>query len=138
MQWPPGRPRTAPVRAVPAVCYAAGVLVASVTDPPASGLAPSGPLGLVGVDKWFHVFGYAGLAVLLAYALWATTGRRLAVAVGLVVAYGAGIEVIQSFVPLRAFSPADTLANAAGAGLVGLVLWGWQRCVRRGDTATPE
>ncbi|SEO41648.1 VanZ like family protein [Halorientalis persicus] len=130
MQWPPGRNTASSVRAVPAVCYAVIVLGASVVEPPAGGLTPTGPLGLVGVDKWVHAVGYATLAVLLAYALRATTTRRLVVVAALAIAYGAGIEVVQSFLPFRAFSLADALANAVGVSLVvivGLV----SRCVTR-------
>jgi VanZ family protein len=136
MRWPPDLRATRPVRAVPAACYAVVVLVASVVDPPAGGLTPTGPLGLVGIDKWFHVGGYATLAALLSYALWATTGRRHAVAVGLAITYGAGIEVVQSFLPYRAFGVGDLLANAVGAGLAGLALWLASRRRARGRDAS--
>jgi hypothetical protein len=69
MEWPPDLRATRRVRAVPAVCYAVVVLVASVVDPPAGGSVSTGPLGLVGFDKWLHGLGYAVLAALLAYAL---------------------------------------------------------------------
>ncbi|WP_299262508.1 VanZ family protein [Halorientalis sp.] len=123
MQWPTERHTTGLLRTVPAICDAAAVLVASVADPPAGGLAPTGPLGLVGVDKWLHAVGYAVLAALLAYALWATTARQIATAVGITVTYGAGIEVVQAFHPLRAFGAGDLFANAVGAAVVGLTLW---------------
>jgi VanZ family protein len=123
MEWPPDLRATRRVRAVPAVCYAVVVLVASVVDPPAGGSVSTGPLGLVGFDKWLHGLGYAVFAALLAYALWATTTRRLAVAVAAATAYGAGIEVVQSFLPFRSFDPLDALANTLGALLIGIVLW---------------
>jgi VanZ family protein len=37
--------------------------------------------------------------------------------------YGAGIEVVQSFLPFRSFDPLDALANTLGALLIGIVLW---------------
>ncbi|SDF01049.1 VanZ family protein [Halorientalis regularis] len=141
MQWSPPVRVPGPVRALPAVCYAVVVLVASVVDPPAGGVAPTGPLGLVGVDKWLHAVGYATLTLLVAYALRATTGRRIALAVALAVAYGGGIEVVQTLAPFRVFSLADMLANAVGAGLAGLVLWVETRrraSERLRDASTPE
>lgn len=112
-----------PGRAVPAVLYAAVVFAASVADPPSGGLPLAGPFGLVGVDKWIHVGTYAALAVLVAYALWTTTSRRLIAAVVVASAYGLGIEVVQSVLPLRAFELLDVLANTLGALLAAVVLW---------------
>ncbi|WP_424017735.1 VanZ family protein [Halorientalis pallida] len=122
MQWSSAIGVPGSGRAVPAVAYAAVLLVASVVAPPAGGLAPTGPLGFVGVDKWLHAVGYATLTLLVAYALRATTGRRVALAVALAVAYGGGIEVVQSFLPVRSFDLLDVLANTLGALLVGIAL----------------
>ncbi|WP_254545738.1 VanZ family protein [Halomarina pelagica] len=104
------------------VLWAGYVLAASTVDPPAGGLPPGGPLGLVGFDKWLHALTYAAMALLVAYALVARTPRSLALAGALAVAYGAGIEVVQAFLPLRAFDTADALANAVGAA-IGAVAW---------------
>ncbi|MFC7156736.1 VanZ family protein [Halomarina halobia] len=110
------------VRRALVVLWAGYVLVASTVDPPSGGLPPIGPLGLVGLDKWLHALAYAAMALLVAYALAARTPRTLALAVALTAAYGAGIEAVQAFLPLRAFDPADALANAAGAAL-GAAAW---------------
>lgn len=108
---------------MPALLYAVVVVGASVINPPSGSLAPTGPLGLVGVDKWIHGVTYATFVALLCYALWTATSRPLPVAVVVAIVYGAGVEIVQSFVPLRAFSLLDVLANAIGAVLSGLVLW---------------
>ena len=111
-----------PWRAGPAVAYVVLVFVASVADPPSGGLAPAGPLGLVGVDKWVHALTYAVLVVLVAHGLRATTRRLLAVAVLVAVGYGTGIEVVQSALPWRSFGTLDVLANATGAVLAGVLV----------------
>ena len=96
------------------VVYAGVVLFASVIDPPSAGTAPGGPFGL-GADKWLHAATYAALAILLAYAALARTSRALLAVVVLAAGYGAGIEVVQSFLPLRSFEATDMAANAIGA-----------------------
>ena len=112
-----------PGRAVPAVVYVFIVFGGSVVTPPGSGLTPTGPFGLVGADKWLHAATYAALVVLVAYAMWTITPRLLVVAITLAAVYGAGLEVVQSFLPLRSFDLLDMLANALGALLAGVVLW---------------
>lgn len=111
-----------PGRAVPALVCAVVVFGASVVNPPSSGLTPTGPLGLVGVDKWLHVGGYAVLASVVGYALWVRAARPLVLAVVIVSVYGAGLEGVQSLLPLRSFDLLDMLANALGACLAALVL----------------
>ncbi len=72
-------------------------------------------------DKYLHAAAYAGLALLTAYATanWRDRPSRRALAVVVAtVAYGVLIEFAQLAVPYRQFSPADMLANAAGALLV--------------------
>jgi VanZ family protein len=107
---------------------AAGILYASLIDPPSSGLAPLGPLGLVGMDKWLHALAYAGLAGTLAVALapgrgvGRSTGRVALLALVFAVGYGVGIEFAQAPLPERAFSVADMAANATGSG-VGVGGW---------------
>lgn len=101
--------------------YAAFVLYSSVVEPPGGGFPPGGPLG-IGVDKWAHLVTYGILAVLLAFAVLARTSRALAFVVTIAAAYGAGIEVVQAFLPMRAFDFADAAANTVGAAL-GTGVW---------------
>lgn len=103
---------------------AGGIFYASVLASPTSGLAPRGPLGLVGMDKWLHAVAYAGLAATLATALAprAPAVRVVVLAAALSVAYGVGIEFAQAPVAERSFSVADMGANAVGAG-IGVVAW---------------
>jgi VanZ family protein len=103
---------------------AGGILYASLLDPPTSGLAPLGPLGLLGMDKWLHALAYAALAgtVALALAPRAGTARVVVLAVIVSVAYGVGIEFAQAPLPERSFSVADMAADAVGVG-VGVVGW---------------
>lgn len=131
-------PRSTPALAVPALvarmralpvrtryglalAWAVVVLVASVLDPPAGGPPPVAPLG-VPLDKWVHALTYAVLAGLLAYAARARAPRVLVAVVLVAAGYGFGVEVVQSFVPLREFDLVDALANAVGAA-VAVVAW---------------
>ncbi len=102
--------------------WAGYVLVASTVDPPTAGVPTTGPLGLVGFDKWLHALSYGAMAGLVAYAVLARDARAVVLAVAAAVAFGAGVEVIQDFLPYRAFDVDDMLANAVGAVLGGL---GW-------------
>jgi VanZ family protein len=111
------------LRHVPALLFGAYVLVASVVDPPsgAGGGLPAAPLG-VGLDKWLHLAAYAALAFLLAFARDVRLTRATVAVAVVAAAYGAGIEVLQAFVPARAFDPADAATNALGA-LLGVSAW---------------
>ncbi|KAB1192446.1 antibiotic resistance protein VanZ [Haloferax sp. MBLA0076] len=102
--------------------YALVVLVASVVPTPPGGLTPSGPLGLVGLDKWVHGVGYAVLGFGLALASRAQRGTEIGHVIVVASAYGAGIELVQATLPYRSFSIADAGANVLGAVLGGL-LW---------------
>ena len=106
-----------------AVGWAALAVAASVVSPPsgAGGLAATGPLGLVGVDKWVHALTYATLTGLLAVALRARTRRELLAAALVSAGVGAGVEVVQSTLPARSGDPADALANLVGATAAALV-----------------
>ncbi|WP_084802625.1 VanZ family protein [Halorientalis sp. IM1011] len=129
------RPRRSTARLArvgPAVLYGVSLFAVSVADPPAGGLAPTGPLGLVAVDKWLHVLGYAALTLLIAYAVWPSTTRWLALAGALALGYGVVIEVVQAFVPSRSFSVADLGANVVGITLAAALLWAWHRRRERG------
>lgn len=100
---------------------AATLFVASVVVEP-SGTA-SDALG-PNWDTSLHAAGYAGLALVTAYATanWRRRpyGRALAV-LAIAIGYGVLIEFAQTTVPYRQFSPVDMAANAAGA----LVVLGW-------------
>lgn len=123
-----------PVRYGLALAVAGGLFVASVVDPPGAGPPPE-LLG-VALDRWLHAVGYAALAGALLYARAAADRRALAVAVAVAVAYGGGLEVLQAFLPARAFSPADLLADALGALVAAL---GWRAGAVRGLVASvPE
>jgi len=98
-----------------ALCYALGVLVASLLPASGSGLGAMGPLGLVAVDLWLHAVGYAVLAVLVAIAVEARNRDALSAVVVAVVLYGLLVEGLQGLAPTRAPSLLDALANAVGA-----------------------
>ena len=79
------------------------------------------------LDKVYHGIGYAGLTLLLLYALGLTfvqyPSTHLAVwGVVLAISYGALNEFQQSFTPVRTMSVADGVANALGAGIA---VWMW-------------
>ncbi|MFC5972331.1 VanZ family protein [Halomarina salina] len=119
-------------RYVALVVAAAVVFVASVLDPGTVGAghqtSGSGPLGVLGLDKWVHATAYATLAVLGAAAFVGASPDRtrdwwtLALVVLGVAAFGAGVEVVQSALPARSFDLLDMAANATGA-LLGVGLW---------------
>ncbi|MFB6075351.1 MAG: VanZ family protein [Haloarculaceae archaeon] len=99
---------------------AATILLLSVTRSPDLARV-TGPLGLVGSDKWLHAGAYAGLAAVLAYALAEQPAGRAALLVFLAaVAFGLVVEVIQFGIPYRDFSLLDGVADAAGATLVAV------------------
>ncbi|WP_257298328.1 VanZ family protein [Haloarchaeobius sp. FL176] len=112
----------------PAVGWATVVVVASLVDPPGAATATTGPFGVLPADKWQHGLGYALLGGLVARSFGRSTLRAALLAVGVVVAVGVGVEVLQSFVPWRTASLLDGTANAVGA-LVGV--GGWQLAAKR-------
>ncbi|OYR48859.1 VanZ family protein [Halorubrum sp. Ea8] len=71
----------------------------------ALGIGPTDPL---------HFVGYAVLAALLARTTGATR-RGLVVSVGTAVAFGFGVELVQSTIPWRSFARRDVAVNALGA-----------------------
>lgn len=111
-----------PHRFTPALVWAAVVGVASVTQVPALGPAPTGPG--VPVDLLFHFASYAVLAALLVRA-----GEPALVAVALATAFGLGIETIQFFIPYRTAALLDAATNLVGA-LTGTVVGYSQTLVR--------
>ncbi|MFW5903804.1 MAG: VanZ family protein [Halolamina sp.] len=122
--------------------WALVLLYASVSDPSGTSLARSGPLGLVGLDKWLHAGGYATFAVLLAYALlprYRDTRRGLIAALLLTGGYGLAMELLQAPLAYRSFDPLDATANVLGALAVVLAVALGSRVLdrRRGDTRPP-
>jgi len=108
---------------------AGGIFVASVLDPPSSGVPALGPFGAFGLDKWLHALAYAGLAGTLASALAPGRSPALTAALAglLAVGYGVGIEFVQAPLAERSFSVADMAANGLGAVLAVL---GWRLLVK--------
>ena len=119
--------------------WALVLLYASVSDPSGAPLARSGPLGLLGFDKWLHAGAYAAFAVLLAYALlprWRSTRRGLIAALLLAGGYGLAMELLQAPLAARSFDLADATANVLGALAVVLAVALGSRMLdrRRSDT----
>lgn len=80
----------------------------------------SGPLGLLPIRKYLHLIAYAGLALVMGYALaenprpdWQVLTIVFLVAVGL----GLSLEGLQATLPHRHASLEDAVMNAAGAAL---------------------
>jgi VanZ family protein len=74
-------------------------------------------------DKQMHFLGYAGFALVLAYAtahLREQPYRRGLLVVGGAICYGLLMELLQAPLPQRDFSLLDLLANAMGAILVSV------------------
>jgi VanZ family protein len=88
------------------------VLVMALALLPTAGLLTPGLW-----DKAQHAVAFAVLAGL---ALLAYPGRSRALLLGLLMAYGVGIELLQSGLPYRDASLADVLANAVGVAVVWL------------------
>jgi len=79
-------------------------------------------------DKLLHFVAYAGMAVLVVWALmrgaWRrTTGRAVLLTVFICTAYGLTDEVHQLFVPERYFDLMDIAADAAGAITAAGAVW---------------
>ncbi|WP_248897403.1 VanZ family protein [Haloplanus halobius] len=105
------------------------LLVASVVRPPG---AESAATGWLPPSAWFHAAGYAGVTLVLSYALRAARDdwRRLLGAFACATVVGAGIELVQMGLPYRTFSVGDVLVNAAGAALAVV---GWRLGGPRSD-----
>lgn len=97
-----------------------------VTVPPSPGRP--GPFW----DKYLHFASYAALALALAYSTVRFRDRpyfRGLMVIGLAVAYGILIEVMQGVLQYRTFGLGDMLANVVGAVLVS-VWFVFERWVR--------
>jgi len=106
------------------------IFVASVVRPPGAGRLVTGPLGVLPLSTWLHGVAYAGLAVVLAYALHRSPRPKwqiLPVVFALATAYGVGIELVQSTLAYRSFEMGDILVNAVAAALA---VAGWSLFVR--------
>jgi len=113
------------------VAVAATILYYSVFSPPGSGAIRSGPFGVFAYSTWLHGLAYAGLAVVLAYALedqpW-SNWIVLTVVFVLAVGYGGGIELLQSTLASRTADFGDLLVNAVGAAVAAVA---WRVVTRR-------
>ncbi|MDS0259428.1 VanZ family protein [Haloarcula sp. S1CR25-12] len=109
------------LRELPAVGFAALLLVVSLLPAPETGGPTPAPLGIA-LDKWVHAGSYGVLAFLLSWGRGSRTVAATAVLAALAVGYGVGIELLQTLVPSRSLSVADVLANAVGA-VLGALAW---------------
>ncbi|QIO24075.1 VanZ family protein [Haloarcula sp. JP-L23] len=111
-------------RHLPAIAFAALLLVTSLVPVPGSGADAVPTLLGVALDKWVHAGSYGTLTVLLAWRQRTRTVTAVALLAALTVGYGAGIEILQGLVATRDTSGADFVANAVGAALAS-VAWLW-------------
>jgi|GEM_PF-510553 len=120
-----------PVRWLLVAVVLVTILAFSVVRPPGTERLVTGPFGVLPLSTWLHGIGYAGLALVLAYAL-RTSPRPdwqvLCAVFAFATAYGAGIELLQSTLAYRSFDTMDILVNAAAATLA---VTGWKLLVRR-------
>ncbi|TKX72854.1 VanZ family protein [Halorubrum sp. GN11GM_10-3_MGM] len=110
---------------------AATILYYSVLTPPGSGVIRTGPLGVFPYSTWLHGLAYAGLAVMLAYALQDRPWRDrtvLFVVFIIAVGYGGSIELLQSTLDARTADFGDLLVNAIGAAVAAV---SWRVLARR-------
>jgi VanZ family protein len=91
------------------------------------------PQANLGWDKLNHLAAFATLAVV---AVLGRVGPYARVG-GVLLAYGALIEVLQSFTPTRSAEWADLLADSVGIALGLLLVATWLRLARRLGLARP-
>ena len=110
------------------------VFFASVVAVLVMSLAPTGvQLPTTGWDKTNHLAGFATLAILGSWAY----GNRTATVMAALLAFGALIEVLQSFTSYRTAEWGDLLADALGIAIG----WGWigvRRTLGRAKTPRPS
>ncbi|MFC7018188.1 MULTISPECIES: VanZ family protein [Haloarcula] len=116
--------RSAIRRWIPAAGFALLLLVTSLVPIPANGDTAVPTLLGVGLDKWVHAVSYGVLTGLLARGRQSQDVAGVTAVVLVAIGYGAGVEVLQGFVPSRGTSGADVLANAVGAVLAGAAVLG--------------
>ncbi|WP_266078504.1 VanZ family protein [Haladaptatus caseinilyticus] len=112
-----------------ALILAVGICYFSVFSTPDAGVSSLGPLGLVGMDKWYHAVGYGALGALLAIAM--SNDDRMATSVVFIAlmaiagatGYGILMEIAQAFVPVRHTGIGDVIADAVGASLAVGIWW---------------
>lgn len=108
------------------VAFALVVFLSSIVPVPSGASAGGSGNGVcplcsalgVGLTGPLHFVGYAVLVALLARAM-ERRRRGLLVALVVAVAFGFGIELVQSTIPWRSFAWKDVAVNAAGA-IVGI------------------
>src|SRR2546423_11710921 len=103
------------LRWIPVILWAAIIFLLSSMSAP-----PMPPMAFPLRDKIGHAVLYAGLAWLVARALWLhsrSLPKTLALAILLVSAYGASDEFHQQFVPYRTCDVMDWLADTIGAAI---------------------
>ena len=128
---PPGAVRPHPAWRIAAFVVAAAIGVISLLPPRGT---PGVEIADLGEIRAFlgHALAYAVLALC---ALLAQRVPRPGVTLAVVVAYGAGLEVVQGALGLRSMQWGDVLANALGAALgIGAGLLA-RRLSRRGRTS---
>ncbi len=100
----------------------AAVLVASLRP------MPEGLPEIFNIDKLYHLATYAVMAILLSLALYgegrAAVRGRLSTAAMMAFAYGALIEVLQSFTGTRSADILDAIVNGIGAA-AGAFIFGY-------------
>jgi VanZ family protein len=94
-------------------------------------LVPDPPRGLsTGWDKSNHLLAFASLAFTAVWACWPRP-RQWWLLVVVMLAYGVGIEIAQSFLPPRSADAADVLADGIGIALGLLAAWPFVVLTRR-------
>lgn len=91
-------------------------------------LTPGNKLPKLEYDLLYHGIAYAGLGLLA--ALGHTTERTRRTAFAGLVLLGGVLELAQEFVPGRAGSAGDALANTAGVAVVVVLWWLYARRAR--------
>jgi VanZ family protein len=94
-------------------------------------LVPDPPQTLTtGWDKSNHLLAFGSLAFTGVWAAWREPRRWWQLA-AVLLAYGVGIEIAQSFLPPRSADAADVLADGLGIALGLLAAWPLVRVSRR-------
>ena len=110
-------------RPLPAVIYSFAVFYGGVIE-----IGPLPKLPGLAIDKVGHALAFAGLAVLVAFALpKLPLLRRLVIAGSVSTGVGALLELVQSALPYRSAEWLDLLADAVGAVLGALVVASFTR-----------